>query len=95
MIFSFSKVDQLVIGDEVLVKEINEVNPAKVINVSSHTMQGNFETSVECGIFLSKSYTHSDVNLEKNNMDLSSHHHIFWRYLLIEGYSMYLPKSCH
>ena len=64
-IFFISNADQLVIGDEVLVQGNNEVKPAKVTNVSSHTMQGNHETSDECDMFSNISYTHSNVKLEK------------------------------
>ena len=50
-IFFFSNADQVAIGEEVLVQENNELSPVKVINISSHVMQGNFESSFELAYF--------------------------------------------
>ena len=42
--FCFRYAEQVLIGDEVLVKGNNELAPAKVINVSELKMQGNHHT---------------------------------------------------
>ena len=39
--FCFRYVDQLSVGDELLVQKDNRLTPAKVINVSNSIMQGN------------------------------------------------------
>ena len=45
----------MLIGDEVLAHWQNDFTPAKVTNVSSLTMQGNFLTYVQLKFFLSAS----------------------------------------
>ena len=48
VIFSFRYADQVAIGDEVLVQENDGLTPSKVINVTSSTMQGNYNPFEHC-----------------------------------------------
>ena len=46
-IFFISNAGQVTIGDEMLVQGNDELSPARIINISSQTMQGNYDALVE------------------------------------------------